>query len=210
MEPTIAVIGTGPGHRDYITGAALKRLQKAQVVVGGERLLQEFALPHQEQYPITKDLKGVLQFIYEQSTTKSVAVLVSGDTGVYSLASYLTKKMVPERLEFYPGISSLQLMFARLKMSWQDACFLSFHGGPPEGVEKVILSGKTVGLLTDNCYTPQKIAEYLLAREVPQSMRAAIGKNLSYEDEKIFRVTLAELLNYDENFTNSVVVIYHE
>ena len=84
METTIAVIGTGPGHRDYITGAALKRLQKAQVVVGGERLLQEFALPHQEQYPITKDLKGVLQFIYEQSTTKSVAVLVSGDTGVYS------------------------------------------------------------------------------------------------------------------------------
>ncbi|MBZ4688187.1 MAG: cobalt-precorrin-7 (C5)-methyltransferase [Clostridia bacterium] len=209
METTIAVIGTGPGHKDYITGAALKRLQEAQVVVGGKRLLEEFALPHQEQYPITKDLKGVLQYIKEQSKTKSVAVLVSGDTGIYSFSSYLTKNIPPERLEFYPGISSLQLMFARLKMSWQDACFLSFHGGPPGGVEKVILGGKTVGLLTDNHYTPQKIAEYLIERQVPESLKVAVGRNLSYEDERIFRGTLGELRNSQEDFRNSVVVIYH-
>ncbi len=207
---TIAVIGTGPGDRDYITGIGLKKIEEAEVLVGGKRHLEEFALPHQEKFAITKNLGAALQFIKEKSKTKKVSVLVSGDTGVFSFSSYLKKEFPLGKLEFYPGISSLQLMFARLKMSWQDACFMSFHGEPPCGVEGMIMSGKTVALLTGKIYTPQKIAQYFIDKGVSKNIKAAVGADLSYPNERLFKGTIGELSKLDENYLNSVVVIYHE
>jgi cobalt-precorrin-7 (C5)-methyltransferase len=104
----------------------------------------------------------------------------------------------------------MQLMFARLKMSWQDACFLSFHGEPPCGVEEMIMSGKTVVLLTGKIYTPQKIAKYFIDKGVPNNIKAAVGADLSYPNERLYKGTIEDLSNLQENYLNSVVVIYHE
>lgn len=209
MENKIAVIGTGPGSKDYLTFIGFQKIEEAEVLVGAKRLLTEFKLENKETYPVNKDLKGALKYIKENYKDKKVAVLVTGDTGVYSLASFLKRNLGEEILEFYPGISSLQLMFARLQMNWVDAHLASFHGTSSPDIDKYLLNGKTVGLLTDNKFTPQKIAEYLLSQNVPETYNVAVGANLSYENEKIFKGTLGELKESTLDFTNSVMVIYY-
>lgn len=210
MENKIAVIGTGPGSKEYITVIGLEKIREAQVIVGAKRLLAEFALPHQKKFAVDKNVQKALNFIQEQDDKEKIAVLVTGDTGIYSLASYLKKHIPSARLEFYPGISSLQLMFARLKTKWNDAKLLSFHGQPAENAEKYILEGRTVGLLTDNHYTPQLIAKYFLDKGLDSNLQLAVGVNLSYPEEKIYQGSLKELANSSEDFTNSVVVFNYE
>ena len=66
ISKKIIVAGIGPGAKNYITPAALEKIQSAKFLVGGKRALAEFALPNQETCAITKDLNAVINFIAEK------------------------------------------------------------------------------------------------------------------------------------------------
>lgn len=209
MEARVTVVGTGPGHPDFLTPAGAAKIAQATVLVGGRRLLDSFARPGQKKCVVDRDLKGVVEFIKSHYREEKLVVLVSGDTGIYSLASYLARKLPSEILEFIPGISSVQLMFARLKKSWQSASIFSLHGRPPEGLSQLVKAGGTVAVLTDNRFTPQQVASYLLAQGCPDST-VALGANLSYQDERVVITRLTELASGPGDPTPAVVVINYE
>lgn len=209
MEGKVTVVGTGPGHPDFLTVLGAARIAEATVLVGGRRLLDSFARAGQKQYVVDKNLEGVLDFIKENYLQEKIVVLVSGDTGIYSLASYLARKLPPELLEFIPGISSVQLMFARLKKPWHNASIISLHGRAPEGITQLVNSGQMVAILTDNRFTPRQVAFYLMERGCPDRP-VAVGTNLSYDNEKIFTGRLSGLAAGPDDPTPAVMVINHE
>lgn len=127
-EPGVVyVVGVGPGHRDYVTPVARRLAIAADVLVGGRRLLDLFDDFRGEKVVVTRDLDWLVPFL-EERRDKRVAVVVSGDPGVYSLLGYLRRHLDPDRIRVVPGISSVQLAFARAGLPWQDARIISFHG----------------------------------------------------------------------------------
>ena len=128
----ILIAGIGPGHPDYILPAARQAISSAKVLVGGRRALEGFAHDGQKQIPITKDIASVIGFIREELASEDVVVMVSGDPGYYSMLDALRKEFPRERLQVIPGISSLQMAFAKLSLPWHGARILSFHGRQPE------------------------------------------------------------------------------
>ncbi len=209
MEGKITVVGTGPGHPDFLTPAGAAAIADATVVLGGRRLLESFAHAHQQQFVVDKDLKGAVEFIEQNYRQHKLTVLVSGDTGIYSLASYLARWFSPETLNFIPGVSSVQLMFARLKKPWQKASIISLHGRPPQGLAQLIKGGNMVAVLTDNRYTPCEVASYLLQKGCPDC-HVAVGTNLSYDNEKVITSSLRTLASAGNDPTPAVVVIDNE
>lgn len=209
MEYKIKVIGTGPGSGRYITPIALEAIAGADILVGGQRLLDVFAGEGQIQFPLGRDLQQALAFINEYRENKRVAVLVSGDTGIYSFADYLARHMDNDFLEFIPGISSVQLMFARLKKSWHDALILSVHGRKTDGLAEQIKDAPVTALLTGEPWTPRRIAQYLLENNI-NDLTTAIGQNLSYDDERIIFTSLQKMAEDDNNYDNSIMVIFNE
>jgi cobalt-precorrin-7 (C5)-methyltransferase len=205
----VKIVGTGPGDSRYITPLAWELIENAQVLVGGQRQLASLAGEHQEQFVIGNDLNAVLRYIESHRHTKSIVVLASGDPGLYSIANYLTAHMDKDCLELIPGISSIQLMFARLKMSWQDVQILSVHGRSIDDLDQLIKKGSVTALLTGGQWTPQVIADYLLKANL-SDYKVAIGKDLSYSDEKIIYTTLDGLVDKQEDYSNSVMVIFNE
>ncbi|CCO07982.1 precorrin-6y C5,15-methyltransferase (decarboxylating) subunit CbiE [Desulforamulus hydrothermalis] len=206
MAKRIKVIGAGPGSPDYLTPAGAAALQQAEVLVGARRLLQAFARPDQEVFALGADLEEAVAFIRRSYETKQVAVLVSGDTGLYSFAAYLANCFPAASLEFIPGISSLQLMFARLKQPWQDAVVLSCHGRNDRRLLAAVQAGWPVAVLTDNHNTPQTLAARLLAAGCTD-LPVSVGCNLSYPAELLYRGTLSALAKAEQKFLNCVVVI---
>ena len=93
MSKAIKIVGTGPGHPQYTTPAAWQAIRQAQVLIGGRRLLEDFAQPHQQCCVIDKDLPAVLQFILNQPPDQDIAVLVSGDPGFFSMGRFLKKRL---------------------------------------------------------------------------------------------------------------------
>ena len=72
------------------------------------------------------------QIAARRAAGRRVAVLVSGDPGLYSLAQNVVRRFGREHCEVVPAVSSVQVAFARLGLDWADARILSAHGRTPD------------------------------------------------------------------------------
>lgn len=192
MEFKIIVAGIGPGAREYVVPKALKAIENAKVLVGGSRALADFAREGQKTFAIKADIKAVMNFIGEELKQNDVVVMVSGDPGYYSLLSSLRKNFPIEQIKVIPGLSSMQVAFAKIALPWQEASLLSFHGRVPKDEDLVYVKGRIIGMLTDNKFNSGRIAEYLIERGWDKNARAYICSRLSYPDEKIACLSLEE------------------
>ena len=206
MAHTLYIVGIGPGNPDYVVPKGLNLIKHATVLVGSERSLEDFKEPGQITYPVTGKLSWLSEQIERELHDHDVVVMVSGDTGYYSLLPYLKKKFPTTRIEVVPGISSMTFAFARLNEVWHDADLMSFHGRQPAPEKLVYEAGKKMGFLTDPEYNPAHIARILIDAGWPKETRAAALERLSYDDEKIVDSTL-EVLTELEGFGHSVMYI---
>lgn len=205
------MLGVGPGNRDYLTTIAAKKLSEAEVVVASRRLLKEFTLPGQQTYPITGDLQQAVSYIQQQSKNHRVVVLVSGDSGLFSFTNYLTAHLdEPAQLDIVPGISPVQLLFARIKKPWDGVTIISAHGRETtKGQIALLVKEKLpVAVLTGGGNTPQIIATWLLDQGCPD-VEVVVGVNLSYHDEIVYQGLLSDVASYQDPLVNSIMVIGH-
>lgn len=198
MQNKIIVVGIGPGSPDYLLPIALKKIKNAKVLVGSARALRTYGQEGIKKYNITGDLTAVMTFIEENLRSADVIVLVSGDPGYYSLLPALKRTFSTVEIEVIPGISSMQVAFSRIKIAWQEVTLLSFHGRIPSPEQIEYIPEKVLGMLTDNTYNSKKIAEILLENNWPSTSQVWLCEKLSYDDENIVNISLAEVIQYKE------------
>ncbi len=192
MNNPVWVIGMGPGSEEYLTPCALRAIEAAEVLVGGRRWLRALHHLNKEMVVLSCPLEKTIDYIKNERQNKRVAVLVSGDAGIYSLLPRLREALGEEALEVIPGISSAQLAFARLKKNWESARILSLHGRKLEGLEQEIGSAPLAAIFCDASHTPVRIAAYLQGKGVgPHTVY--LCQDLSYPEEKIIKTDLSHL-----------------
>jgi len=201
----IKIVGIGPGNPDYILPIASKEIESAKFLVGGKRALKTFAKEGQQTFPITSDIDSVIRFISEHND--NLCVLVSGDPGFYSLLDIIKSKFTDGEIKVIPGISSLQMAFAKINLPWHHATLLSFHGRTPGNRELEYEKNKILGILTDGVYHSKKIAEVLQDFNWEKNSKFIVFERLSYEDEKITKMTLEEAKNA-EPISHGVIIVF--
>ena len=206
MEHHLIIVGIGPGSPDYILPAAQKAIKQAEVLVGGRRALDTFAQPGQLTYAVGSDMAGLLQFLRDQLAQRDVVVMVSGDPGYYSLLETLRGDFSPGTLQVIPGISSFQVAFSRLGLSWQNARLISVHGRDPEPAAMTFEAGAVLSFLTDGKHHPARIAGWLLEQGWPARTSVWLCRNLSYENETVLATTL-EAARAVAGFDSCVMVV---
>jgi precorrin-6Y C5,15-methyltransferase (decarboxylating) len=92
--------------------------------------------------------------------------------------------------EVLPGISSIQVMAARLKRPWQDWKLVSAHGTDCDPVTEV-MEGRDVFFLTGGALGPAELCGKLTKAGLGD-LKIWIGERLSYNDEIILAGTAAE------------------
>lgn len=192
MEHKIIVVGIGPGSPDYILPIASRTIAQAHVLVGSKRALEEFAPCNSITKVIDRDIHGVMLFIRDALSHHDVVVMVSGDPGFYSLLTALKGSFSASQLSVIPGISSMQLGFARMAEVWQDAQLISMHGRHASDEDLQYKLGKKLGILTDHEHNPSFIAQVLLEHNWPVDSTVWLGEGLSYEYENSKKLTLGE------------------
>lgn len=200
----VVIVGMGDNGADSLSRDALRRVGEAQVLMGGERHLAFFADHPAEKFVIRDNLKELAARL--QAEARRVVVLASGDPLFYGIAGYLANKIGRERLEVLPGISSMQLAFARIKLSWQDAALASCHAKPIEDVIDVVRDAKKVGIFTDDTNTPARIARELLKAGIG-GFRAYVCENLGGVDERVTDCKLEELVDRTFGPLNVLVLV---
>ncbi|WP_018132721.1 precorrin-6y C5,15-methyltransferase (decarboxylating) subunit CbiE [Effusibacillus pohliae] len=209
MHP-VRIIGIGDDGPASLSAAALQWVEAADLLVGGERHLAFFPNLRAEKWAVQEGLAKAVQVIdAAQTAGQQVVVLASGDPNFYGIAGYLGNKLGKERIEIHPGLSSIQLAFARLKESWHDAFLASVHGKTRDKVADWVRTHPKVALLTDPENTPAAIANDLLASGI-RGVRAFVGENLGGADERTGLYTLEELAEREFSPLNVLVLLREE
>lgn len=188
----LRIIGVGTGAPDYLLPVAKKEIEKADCLIASKRLLSLFKRLKKEKIYLEGNFNDAILYIKKNLDKKRIAVLVSGDPGLYSFLERLKKDLKKESYEVIPGISALQVAFAKIGESWQDAKIISLHGRNSNNLVKEIKSSSTVFLFTDSHFPPDKIAAYLLKNGI-ENRRTVVFENLTYPKERILDTDLKKL-----------------
>lgn len=201
----IAVLAVGPGSPAYLVPAVRERAVQCDLLVGGRRNLELFRDLGVEKIELGRDFAGLLARVGRRRATCRIGILLSGDSGIYSLLPRLREEFGEDALEVYPGISAVQYLFARLGRSWQEADFFSLHGR--EAADLVFdLAGSALAVIfTAGADCPARICRVLSGAGLVDR-RVYIGEDLSYETEKIRVGSPQDFLDYRGSALNLVVI----
>lgn len=199
------ILGIGPGHTDYILPATQKIIDASDIIIGGKRNLSNLNVKNKNTHLIKMPLINTITYIKEHYKTNVISVVVSGDTGFYSMLNYIKEYFEASEYDVIPGISSMQYMFSKIKKQWDQAYLGSVHGREIN-LRKVLEANKTVGLLTDSKYTPSIIAKAI--EEMGMNPVIYIGERLSYIDERISKCSVEETIQSTFDPLSVVVISY--
>jgi precorrin-6Y C5,15-methyltransferase (decarboxylating) len=129
-------------------------------------------------------------------THGDVVVLASGDPLFFGIGRTLLHFFGPARIVIRPALSSMQLAFARFKIPWNDAGFLSLHGRETKNLAASILTHDKVFVFTDRHSTPDRIAGSLLTEcgsGIDAEYVIHVAENIGMADERLYTGTLSEI-----------------
>lgn len=192
MSYKVHIIGVGPGREDYILPAARPYIEKADCLIGAKRLLALFHGLGKKEIIFDGKMDKAISYIRRFKNKERIAFLVSGDPGMYSPLEKISQVFKKNEYSVIPGISTLQLAFARIGQSWFDAKVISLHARKADNLADKIKGHLKVFLLTDASFPPDKIASHLL-KEGIENRRAVVLENLSYTNEKVLDTDLRQL-----------------
>lgn len=188
----IRIVGTGPGTALHMTQEAIAALGCADVVVAGGRLLEVVDIPERirrVELPASGMVDAVTGALEMASALGEVVLLVSGDPGFYSLARRVVRHFGRENVTIVPGISSLQIMAARIARSWVNVPCATLHGRDCPDLAglaaKLHAEGSLVVLLgaADDAVRHMR---FLAEDERLRSAWAAVGWDLGLPKEQVF------------------------
>ncbi|MBL3540471.1 precorrin-6y C5,15-methyltransferase (decarboxylating) subunit CbiE [Aminivibrio sp.] len=185
----IAVVGVGPGPGNFLLPAAREAIAGADILAGGPRHLEPYRESGKELLSLEGSLDAFLDRLEEKRNTGKVALLLSGDPCFYSLLGKLGTRFAPEEMEVVPGVSSFQVLFARLGIQWNGTETASLHGRPLDDALKYLREDRGTLFLLDRKNTGPAVAAFLKDRGFPDRP-AVLAENLGYPEERILRTTL--------------------
>ena len=209
LKREYVMVAAGPGDARHLTPEAREAIGEADIVFGAPSVIaraKEIGLLTEEKrcQPFYK-ARQVLPYMKEHPELRRAAVLLSGDTGLYSGAAQLRAALEKEgesvRFRYLPGISSVAVLAAALQVTWGDAAILSTHGRERDVVGHLRRERKVfllVSGLSGVHSTAALLREAVAKNILPADIRIGYGYNLSQNTEETGFVTLQQLENLNK------------
>jgi precorrin-6y C5,15-methyltransferase (decarboxylating) CbiE subunit len=202
----LLIVGCGPGAAEYLTEAARQAVARADVLFGSGRLMDLFPDGPAERILLDADILAGLQRIAERlAAGQRIAVLVSGDPGLYSLAQRVIRHFGPQQCEVVPAVSSVQVAFSRLGIDWADARILSAHGRTPDVTASELQQADKIAVLGGTSQSLRWAAG--IAQTLETTHAIFLAENLTLDDERFQRVTSGQLGTLDAASLSIILLI---
>jgi precorrin-6Y C5,15-methyltransferase (decarboxylating) len=208
LKTRIHIIGIGDDGIDGVTRQARSVLESAEVIVGNKGLIQRLGngiASKASRVTIGGDLDE-LQETLAKYENRNLVLLAGGDPLFYGIARFLAEKLGKDRFEVIPHVSSMQLAFARVKESWDDAYLSNLATQPLDRVVDSIRTAERVGLFTTETISPSVVASALLDRRIDY-FTAYVCENLGTPDEVVTQGDLKTIAHETFGPLNVMVLI---
>ncbi|MBX3423806.1 MAG: precorrin-6y C5,15-methyltransferase (decarboxylating) subunit CbiE [Pirellulaceae bacterium] len=201
----ITIIGIGDDGFEGLTRQALELIRTAGTVLGPANLLSKLAPGNYATVPLPADLEAAVESV-AQAKSGPLVLLASGDPLFYGVARYLCDRLGKERFEVVPHVSSMQLAFARVKESWDEAYLTNLASQSLSHAVSRIRMAQKVGLFTTPQATPAHVARALIDQHVDY-FTAYVCENLGSPDERVTRGSLVDIARQKFSDLNVMVLV---
>lgn len=223
MKHNITIVGIGPGKEEMMTVQALTALDQSDVIIGYTVYLQllgeRFAQKEQRSTPMGQETERCRLCFQEAKKGKKVALICSGDAGIYGLASlmYEIGKDYPEvTLQVIPGVTAASSGAALLGAPVNhDFCVISLSDllTPWDTIERRLLAA-ALGDFAIVIYNPSsrkrkgylKKACDLLLKHMEEARCCGYVENIGREGTEIVTCSLRELRDQEVNMFTTVFI----
>ncbi len=204
-EEKIYIVGIGDDGLEGLTSSARRLVEEADLLVGEEATLVPVPDARAEKFVIRGDLDSAVERI-TANRGERIVVMVSGDPLFYGLARYLCDRLGKDRFEVVPHVSSMQLAFARVKESWEEAFLTNLASHSLDSVVDKIRVMDKVGLFTTDECPPSAVAKSLIDRGIDY-FSAYVCENLGSPDERVTKSELTDLINQSFAPLNVMILV---
>ncbi len=203
----LVIVGIGDDGLNGLTEAARRIVREADLVLGAEASLRLLDDVPARKVALEPDMTAALKQVREALESSRRPVLVNyGDPLFYGVARYLGDRLGKDHFEVVPHVSSMQLAFARVKESWEDAYLTSLAGRPIEAVIDRIRTAEKVGLFSSDDQPPSRLARALLGQGIDY-FRAYVCEHLGQPDERVTQAELADLAEMEFDPLNVLILV---
>ena len=208
-QAKIVIVGIGDDGLAGLTAQARQVIENADVILGAPSTLKlldsgSFSGRRVELDPdISASLRQTREVL---GTARRPAMVNYGDPLFYGIARFLWDRLGKDRFEVLPHVSSMQLAFARIKESWEDAYLASLADKPLETIIERIRTAEKVGLFSSEKHPPHRVAKALLDRGIDY-FRAYVCENLGSPDERVTQAELGDLLRMEFHPLHVMVLV---
>ncbi len=223
MKHKIFVVGMGPGKEDMMTGEALYALEQSDIIIGYTVYLnllgERFQGKKMMSTPMRQERERCRIAFEEAEKGKKVALICSGDAGIYGMASLMYeigKEHPKTELVIIPGVTAANSGAAVLGAPLNhDFCVISLSDllTPWEKIEKRLIAAAK-GDFAIAIYNPSshKRKDYLrracdiLLRYIEDDRACGYVENIGRENTKAVICTLKELRDREVNMFTTVFI----
>jgi len=202
---TISIIGIGDDGLTAVAESTRQLILSAEVLAGSDRTLALVPEASGQHLPVSGDLDDVVEKINDAGNAK-IVLLVIGDPLFYGLARFLCEQLGHDRCEIIPHVSSMQLAFARVKESWDEAYLTNLANHSLDAVIQRIRTADKVGLFTTEACGPAAVAQSLLDHRIDY-FTVYVCENLGARNERVTRGSVVEIAGQDFESLNVMVLI---
>ncbi len=226
----LAVVGIGPGAAEWLTPEARRLLEASDVVVGYSLYLDLVAplIVHAERFesPLGAEETRVKKALSLAAEGRSVALVSSGDAGIYALATLVLEcldagdlfSQRAKRIEIIvaPGVSAMQAAAARAGAPLgHDFCAISLSDLlTPWATIEARIRAAAGGDFVIAFYNPVSArrrtqlaaAKAILLKHRPPETPVVLARNLGRDCEEVRTVSLADLQVDDVDMLTLVLV----
>lgn len=207
----IYISGIGPGSSQYLTPQALESIKQADVIVGYSYYIDLLGSLVDGKEVISTGMKKeharAEQAFTQALQGKTVAVISSGDAGVYGMASLMLEMKTDlgynTELEVVPGISAMFAAAAKMGAPLgHDFCSISMSDllTPWNTIENRIKAAASADFVTavynpvshDRFWQLMRLKEIFLESRSPDTP-VGIARQIGREDENVTIIPLSEL-----------------
>lgn len=216
----IYVVGIGPGSQETMTYQAMEAIRESEVIVGYKTyidLIEDFIKDKQVvSNGMKQEIDRVKKAVEISKTGKLVAVISSGDAGVYGMAGLVLELSEDEEVEIISGVTASTAAAAVLGAPlMHDFCHISLSDllTPLDLIYKRI-SFASEGDFVICLYNPRskgrpdylKNAFEIMKKHKAGSTPVGIVKNAERENQQIHICTI-DTINYELVDMLSIVII---
>ncbi|MEX1035217.1 MAG: precorrin-6y C5,15-methyltransferase (decarboxylating) subunit CbiE [Sneathiella sp.] len=168
MTAWLSIVGIGEDGIEAISSSARQAIEKATLLIGGDRHLAMLPDDGRERKTWPSPLMILVDEIMARRGER-ICILATGDPMHYGIGVTFAKRLPAEELAIFPSLSAFCLAAARLGWDLSRTETITLHGRPLEMLIPHLAPDAHILALSDSGETPSRVADLLLSRGLGDS-----------------------------------------